>query len=161
MASDGKKPKIIPSPLNPNRTIVIIVVIVIVAILAIVVGLTLTSHNAPQSNRTSSTPSINGIRLDSYTYQRNASTGATIFNVTLSNLDNTNGSAVVDITLSQNPDAPPNQPYSGRQPAPSNPTFTATQNITLAAGETKTVPIEVATPSWFGVQSSSITVTLG
>lgn len=170
--ADRERRRFIPSKTTRGRTLVLIALIAVVAIAIIVVALSLaTSPPEGDGDQTagryvppptvSSNGTAGGIRVDSFSIEQNTSSGVSTFFVTVTNTLGSEVTRDLNVLVTQVPGvSAPNRPYSNSDPPLSNPTIAGTQNITLAAGETKTVPVSVNTPPGFSIQPGNVLITL-
>ncbi len=175
MADQGKGRKLIPSKISRERTIVYIVLVAVVAIVLIVVALAFLTTNSP-NNGGANTPSGGGtypqptatsnrtaqdLKVDTFTFDQNATSGETTFFVTVTNTGDSSLFRDLNVAVSQTPGvATPNQPYPSRETPTNNVVLTNSTAVTIAPGETVTVPVVVQTPPGFVVNPSNVVITL-
>jgi hypothetical protein len=173
MADQDKGRKLIPPKTSRQRTIVYLVLVAVVAIILVVVALALAAPHAPSGS--SSTPSGGGlypqntrtsnqtsqdIRVDNFTSSQNTITGETTFLVTVTNIGNSTVTRDLNVAVSQTSGtSAPNQPYPGKETPTNNPVLTNSTAVTIAPGETRTVPVTVQTPPGFAVVPGNVVIT--
>jgi hypothetical protein len=171
MARERSGGRIIPSQTNRERSIVIVVLIVVVAIIIIVVaiGLYYASHPANQNvpagptNQTPTTQTVNQtsvpVKVDSFTYAFNSTSGDTDFLVTVTNTVNTEQTRNVTVAIYATAGVPaPNEPYPTRQNPTNVPAPFGSSVVTLAPGETQVVTVSLAVPPNFSFDAANVAI---
>jgi hypothetical protein len=176
MAAQGRRRTLIPSKLQKNRTLVIVIIIAVIALFAVVAALALGTNlfygggnQAPPSQPTYRSGQNTDLRVDSVSVDQNIANSTTAFNVTVTNTGNAQVEGNLSVQVYSGPQPPaPNQPYPNRGPSVrdpnpssgSSPVTSTIQPITLAAGETKAVPVFLTTPPGLTVDPSNVVITL-
>lgn len=173
MADQEKGRRLIPPKTSRQRTIVYLVLVAVVAIVLIVVALALatpsnpnqTGNKVPSGGYNTPPPTTTNVtsqdvKVGTFSIDQNATTGDTTFLVTVTNTGVSNLTRNLNVAVSQTPGVtPPNQPYPSRETPPNNPVLTNSTVVTLAPGETKTVPVVVQTPPGFAVVPGNVVIT--